>query len=127
MSDRARGNQAVDAGPDRDSGPPGCSIQLDRFFKNLPAQRILEDWKREHRLSGDAEGVFLKKSLENFLNDRQTGDHLIQVGHGPEVKSARSPEDLNPDRGIHQEHERLPARLPRLRSVASHLGEIPFP
>jgi hypothetical protein len=101
MSDRARGDQTVDARANRDPSPPGRSIELDRFFKNLTAQRVLEERQREHRLSGDTKGMFLKKSLENLLNDGQAGYHLIQVGHGPEVKSARPPEDLNPDRGIY--------------------------
>ena len=127
VPNRAGSDQAVDARPDRYSGSPGTPIELRGFFEDLPAQRSFEDRKGEHRLPGDAKGVFLQKSLEDLLNDRQAGDHLIQVDDGPELKSARPPENLDPKGGIYQEHRDLPERSGRRRGIAPHLGKVAFP
>src|SRR5215216_5108699 len=104
MPNRTGGDQTVGTRTDRNTGSPRYPVELHSFFKDHPRHGRLKDRKGEHGLAGDAKCMLLQKSLEDFLNDGQACDHLVQIGHRAKLKAARPPEDLYPDGGIDQEH-----------------------
>ncbi|HKH48628.1 MAG TPA: hypothetical protein VKM72_28525 [Thermoanaerobaculia bacterium] len=101
----ARGNQTVDSRTNRHPGSASQPIQLSCLKKDFAPQRRFDDREREHRLPRQTKTTLVLESLEDLLDDRQTGNDLVKIDDGVELKPARFPEDLDPDRGVNENHE----------------------
>jgi hypothetical protein len=80
MPDGAHGNETVGRGPDRHLGPACRSIDVGGLEKHVGREGRFDDREREDRLTGDRKRPLVFETLENFLNDWQRSDDIVDVG-----------------------------------------------
>lgn len=88
----ARGDQTVDSRTNRHPGSASQPIQLSCLKKDFAPQRRFDDREREHRLPRQTKTTLVLESLEDLLDDRKTGNDLVKIDNGVELKPARFPE-----------------------------------
>lgn len=104
VSQGARGDQAVDAGPDGVAGSAGCSVETNRLVESLPSKGRFDDREGQHRIVGHSERGLVAEALEHLLDDREARHDLVDLGHRRESQPARPPEHLDPDGGVNENH-----------------------
>ena len=103
VSDRTRGDQAVDARSDGPACSSGATIKIHSFVEHGGPERGLDDGERVHRVVRSAKRPLVAESLEDFLHDRQTGDDLFEIDLVFEADTA-TPEDLDPNGRVNENH-----------------------
>ena len=97
MPESARGDQAIDPGPDRHSRSASQPIKLSRLLKDFAPQRRFHNRKCQQRLPCQTKGTLITEALEDLLDNRQASDDFVELDHCVELEPSRLPEDLDPD------------------------------
>src|SRR5258708_21984899 len=98
-------NQAVGCRPDRVPFTSSLSINSSGLQKAIDGYRIAEPRKGQQRLSESMKRWPVGKTLQDFLDNRTTGDEVryLRLHFGDPYPIDQK---LNPDRRVHQDHRR---------------------
>jgi len=104
MAAGACSNQAVHARTNRHTGAPGPPVEIDGGVDGDGWKRRIDAGQRVHRGVCDLEGPLVIESLQNFLDDRQTGDHAFPIAHHLlERHALRTAKDLDPSARVNEQ------------------------
>jgi len=99
------------------------------LIDNRLAKRILDNGHGKEAAAYDPERGFIANPLEDFLNDRETGDQLLRREELLELDGAPLAQRLDPGGRVEKKQGKglgLAAR-PVIGAVATHLGQFPIP
>jgi hypothetical protein len=126
MAHRTRRDETVDTGAHSDSCPATSPIQIDRLVEHHSLQGRFHNGQCMQRLPRDMKRMFVTKPLEDFLNHRQTGDHLFQIRDRFQLKRGAPSEHFYPDRRVNEKHVESPAAAGGLADPGAFLtGLLP--
>lgn len=104
MTKGTGGDQAVHSRPDRPPRSAGRSIQIDRLRIPIQAHWRFHDGQRQHGFARANERWLRIEPLKHFLDHGQARGDVVEVEPVLEPNHRRLAKDLDPNRGINENH-----------------------
>jgi len=128
VTQRANGDQAINAGADRNRRSARLPVELDRVIENYPRQRALEQANVREGRGRNVEGRLIIDTLKHFLHHGQARHDLFSGYCRSESLSCPASQNLDPRARVDKDHprRRLSPALACSRS-ATHSGIVTSP